>query len=348
MKSKAIALMMTLLFLANILAVAIPEPALCVRVRNRPPARGYSRMVYDAKSEKVYMFGGFSEFGWWMDILDVWAYDPHGKSWQQVGELDSLDYDALAFDSQSRKVIVYQPFAVEGVETWAYDIESNTWENMNPTDQPSWRMGSRMVYDAESDRVILFSGADLDTGEMLEETWSYDYESNTWINLQPTVSPSPRVFYDVVYHPEVDRIVMFGGETAVDDVFVLLDDTWEYDYNSNTWTELQPSVAPTSRCYHSMAYDRRSNQIFIFGGVLNETDWPYEPTIDETWAYDYDVNIWKQLSPKKSPSERSWQQMVGTKNEVIMFGGGPSRWTYTNETWSYNSRSNKWKEINVP
>ncbi len=316
-----------------------------------PAARGYSRMVYDAKSHKVYLFGGFSTFSFGnMDILDVWAFDTEENTWRLVGQQGSADYDAFAFDTKSRKVILYQPFVptADGgcctgeVQTWAFDVDTKAWENMKPPGEPPPpRFGSRMAYDAESDVVVLFGGSDLFTGETLGDTWAFDYESNTWTNLQPQSSPPPRLFHDMVYDEAGDRVVMFGGGDGVGE----LGDTWAYDTNTNTWTELHPATPPSARVYAMLAYEGRTKNIVMYGGVEDSTNWPYEPTLDETWVFDLDSVVWTQESPKKVASSRAWHQMVGIGKRVLLFGGGPSRFAYNAETYTYGSRTNKWKLI---
>jgi N-acetylneuraminic acid mutarotase len=316
-----------------------------------PPARGYSRMIYDDKSKQVFLFGGFSTLGFAMDILDVWSFDTRRERWQPIGEFLPQDYDALAFDSRSRKVIVFQPFVPDDVttwriETWAFDVDTRTWENRHPAgEQPPSRWGSRMAYDAESDRVVLFGGSDIFTEHPLGDTWAYDYESNAWTNLQPQTSAPPHHFHDMVYHEGADRIVLFGGFARDGDDFFTLGDTWVFDLNSNTWTELHPSVSPAPRGYAMLAYESKSEKIVMYGGILEEIDWPNEPTMDETWVFDLDRVSWKQLSPRRSAGDRGWHQMVGIGKEVLLFGGGPSRFKYDNRAYTFHSRSNRWQPV---
>ncbi len=316
-----------------------------------PAARGYSRMIYDAESRNVYLFGGLSTLTFAMDVLDVWAFDTEERTWRLVGDQQSTDYDGLAFDTKSRKVIVYNPFVFTAdggccdIQTWAYDPDSNTWQNMETANQPPGRWGSRMAYDSESDRVVLFGGTDLYTFEMLADTWAYDYESNTWTNLQPANSPPPHHFHDMVYHAAGDRIVMFGGyETS--DFVSYRNDTWAYDANTNNWTELHPATPPSPRSYAMMAYEAKTQKIVMFGGSLDATLWPNEPVSDETWVFDLEAVTWTQASPKKPSPARAWYQMVGAGNGVVLFGGGPSRFEYNSDTYTYDSRNNLWKRVN--
>ena len=313
-----------------------------------PAARGYARMVFDEKTRQVFLFGGFSEFGWVMDVLDVWAMGLRKPYWQKVGDMVAQDYDALALDSQSRQVIIYNPFGSNGIETWAFDIDAHTWKNKAPkTDAPPARWGSRMAYDAESDRIILFGGSDLNTAETLNDTWAYDYETNSWTEMDPFVRATPHHYADMVYVPSLDRVVMFGG-MVIDESGVgqPLNDMWAYDFNEDTWEELQPLNVPQARAYHTLAYDARQDLIVMYGGVLSEEDWPNEPTIDETWVYDVAAKEWSQVTLRwRTPGDRAWHQMVGTKLGSIMFGGGDSRWTYTNDTWLFLPPFNAWIKL---
>lgn len=312
-----------------------------------PAARGYSRMIYDSESRNVYLFGGYSTFSFdQMDIQDVWAFDTENRTWRLVGPHEVHDFDALAFDTQSRKVIFYNTFVFtpEGVQTWAYDLDTNTWQNMEPSTQPPLRWGSRMAYDAESDVVVLFGGTDLNTFEELADTWTYDYESNTWTKMEPAQSPPPHHFPDMVYHEAGDRIVLFGGYDA--SLAAYLNDTWTYDANSNQWTQLFPAASPAPRSYMALAYESKSQRIVMFGGTQDPTNWPYEPTYDETWIFDLDTVSWTQALPKKAGPARAWHQMVGTGNSVLLFGGGPSRFEYNSDTYAYGARANLWKQVN--
>jgi len=203
-----------------------------------------------------------------------------------------------------------------------------------------------MAYDAESDLVVLFGGSDLYTAEVLADTWAYDYEANIWTNLQPWNSAPPHHFHDMVYHEAKDRIVLFGGFKLVDGTYVPLNDIWTFDANTNMWIELYPGAPPAPRAYHTLAYESGSEKIVMFGGILDETNWPYEPTIDETWVFDLDRVAWTQESPKKVASSRAWHQMVGIGKGVVLFGGGPSRFDYNSDTYTYSSRNNMWKRVN--
>jgi N-acetylneuraminic acid mutarotase len=105
---------------------------------------------------------------------------------------------------------------------------------------------------------------------------------------------------------------------------------------------LSPRTAPPPRVYHAMAWDSISNRVILFGGVSHL----YEPVLDDTWAYDYEQNTWKEFTPKAHPSARAWHVMVSAPLGVLMFGGSPQHDPSTyNDTWIYDYKSDQWNEV---
>src|SRR3972149_7362943 len=60
-----------------------------------------------------------------------------------------------------------------------------------PDPRPSPRAGHRMVYDSESERVILLGGGSPfgSPGTDLNDLWAYDVEDDRWRELRPPVMP---------------------------------------------------------------------------------------------------------------------------------------------------------------
>ena len=103
-------------------------------------------------------------------------------------------------------------------ETWAYDYNSNTWENLNPPISPPARIGHEMVYDVQSEKLILVGGRqDLLQGSLFyNDVWSYHYETNTWTNVTPAINPQARWYFSMVYDVNADRTILLGGYTVFD------------------------------------------------------------------------------------------------------------------------------------
>jgi hypothetical protein len=192
-----------------------------------------------------------------------------------------------------------------------------------------------MAYDAESDRVVVFGGSS-DTSDFTNETWSYDYNTNTWTNMTPTNSPHVRCNHEMVYDSESDLIILYGGWYGERVMECYLTDTWTYDLNSNTWTEMFPSTCPSRSYSFSMTYDSKLDQVILFA-------W------DETWTYDVDTNIWEEKSPENYPNSQIISNMVYDENSELVIHSGRELISQTDwgdsETWVYNLTSNVWIEL---
>ena len=320
-----------------------------------PSPQGYPLMAYDPVRDRVWHVGGFTTDG--LLIYDLFTFNTRSRSWTPVGNgLGPTSWDAVALDARSRKLILYSGYSAAfdavDVQTWAYDVETGVWENRNPVVQPPSRWGSMMVYDHRADRVLLYGGANFAEGlacgfcgatTVFGDLWAYDYESNSWTERQPSVSPPPHHFPVLEYVPAIDRVVLFGGFQQ--GFASLFNDTWSYDYGANRWTDLEPANPPAPRAYHYMALEPKTNRIVVFGGTLNPSETGEEVPIDETWIYSVADNSWQQAFPRETPGPHAWHVMSRTSGPVLLFGGGDSRSTWTNDTYLYSSRSNRWERV---
>ncbi len=180
-------------------------------------------------------------------------------------------------------------------DTWGYDYNTNTWTNITPSISPLGRSNSILTYDSESDKIVLFGGyhshtvsAYYDpTGEVYQrDTWTYDYNTNTWENVTPSTSPDPRIGTNMAYDSESDRIILVGGSTHLDPTG-MEDEVWSFDLNSEIWTQMNPST--NGRRSFSIAYDAESDKIVVFGGTNSTTLTSYNA---ETWMYDFNTDEW--------------------------------------------------------
>ena len=251
----------------------------------------------------------------------------------------------MEYDAQSDRVILFLGVldpsggSVEietGGETWAYDYNTNTWENMEPTETPLGLLGPGMAYDAGSDRMIVFGGLDAESFVPLNDTWAYDFDSNSWTKMEPEDHPRGQNFCAMDYDESLDRVILFDNSG----------NTWSYDYGTDTWEELKeyvPAEGPSPRIYSDMVYDPRSERMILFGGVRPDSEYPHA----DTWAYDCSSNTWAEMAPDTYPSERGWHAAVYSTKEdrVVLFGGGPSREEFTDETWVYDPGANTWTNV---
>jgi hypothetical protein len=265
------------------------------------PAVIYQQAVYDSQSQALISFGPES----------TRVYNTATRTWERTNPAAEPPtfrywYD-LAYDSQSDRIIRFGRNG-EGIQlddTWAYDYDANTWTEMAPAASPKGRWGHAVAYDAQSDRVILWGASEAGRTPMSKEekatVWGYDYESNTWTAIGSTGGPSYRGFHTMVYHPGTDRIILFGGHSLRDVNFS--DETWAYDYNSNTWTQLDSTTHPSGRRFHSMVYDEAAGKMVLFGGIAGT--WLKEEINDELWIFDPVTQEWEEMTPEASTKAQS-------------------------------------------
>jgi hypothetical protein len=262
-------------------------------------------------------------------LTDTWTFVT-ATGWSNHTRCPSPPWGWAAYDVESDKVILagetHEGWA-EVHEVWAFDPPSGEWVELEPSSGPD-RFGW-MAYDAESDRVIVLGpGA---------ETWAYDYNTNEWEEMAPTLRPPDRWEEAMVYDSGSDRVVLFGGYGGN----LNLGDTWVYDYNLDTWTEMTPAEGPQARSYPAMAYHPVSDRVYLYGGEAGST-------LGDTWAYDFEANSWTDLAPVDSPGIRSWHSMAhdASSGLVVLFGGAPIRDpVFQNDTWLHDPEANNWTVV---
>jgi N-acetylneuraminic acid mutarotase len=154
-------------------------------------------------------------------------------------------------------------------ETWVYDPADNNWTNMNPAVSPPKRHAPIAIYDSHADRIIMFGGVDPWKGgreDHFNDTWSYDLNTNTWIELFPDGSPSKRQPQIFVYIPSIDKSLLTGGwlnfELGIDNGEPY-NDSWLYDYTNNTWTEI-PSNFPIQGLWGAFTFNNIDNTCYLY------------------------------------------------------------------------------------
>jgi len=78
--------------------------------------------------------------------------------------------------------------------------------DMNPNPSPPARCGQGLAYDQESDRIIMFGGFGCKgvNDSVYNDTWSYNYNLNSWTKMNPDISPSARMYFAITYDPSND------------------------------------------------------------------------------------------------------------------------------------------------
>jgi hypothetical protein len=137
------------------------------------PNGGYGMSsVYDAKGDRMLIFGGSTSDDYYGATNDVWELDLHGNpTWNQIvtsGTPPPARRSGTAiFDPLRNRMVIYGGFdAVPGSDlflpdAWALDFNSSppTWSQLAPTGPiPHGRDAMAATYDAIHDRMIVYGG----------------------------------------------------------------------------------------------------------------------------------------------------------------------------------------------
>jgi N-acetylneuraminic acid mutarotase len=216
-------------------------------------------------------------------------------------------------------------------DTWLYDIDSGSWEKVSNL-EPGDVIGA--AYDEQSDKVI--------TLNYQGETWAFDPSERKWERKNPAIGPSGRCGHGIAYDSQSDRTILFGGFACTDVTDPLLNDTWSYDYDSDTWTLYASASAPPPRIYHSMVYHKAADRILVWGGRVEDS---------RVRTFDLEENVWTALEQDFFPEGiRAYHSMAfdADSSRMFMFGGllltEPMSFEgkMVNETWTYDMSRNEW------
>ncbi|MFH1228576.1 MAG: LamG-like jellyroll fold domain-containing protein [Planctomycetota bacterium] len=292
------------------------------------PSDRYSMpMVWDGN--KVIAFGGINfeyrnnELWWYYPITNTWVQQTPAGGPPAVRCAHSMVWDGT-------KVIMFggniTSYNIVSNDLWWYYPITNTWVQKIANGvggSPVSRSQHAMVWDGT--KGIMFGG--YNDGVRMNDLWWYDPVANTWTQKTPTGGPpSARYAHSMVW--DGTKVIMFGGSDGTNS----FNDLWWYEPGTNTWTQKIANGAvgvPSARAGHQMVWD--GTRSIMFSG--------YEEAYQNAlWWYDSGTNTWTEKIANGlpgSPPGKSGHSMVWDGIRVIMFGGCPAPYTYSNDLWWY-------------
>ena len=312
---------------------------------DNPGQRVGCAFVYDPVIEKYIMYGGASMGG--SSLEDTWTYDSLTDTWQNlsVAGAGPSAWPAYAYDYTFHELILFGVgyFAETTPETWAYNASENSWTNLHSATPPPPRTEGAAAYDSRHGRMVMFGGINITYSPDLEtvslnDTWCFDRLNNTWTNLNPPNPPPARDSHRMVYDVQSDKFVMFGGFLGWDVASLfedgVLGDTWQYDLDANTWTNVTSDHHPSARIRPCVVYEPIIDRTVLFGGNS-----AYGGS-NEAWMYDTEMNNWTEVEQVNAPDPRYGHAMAldAITGRGVVFGGvilNPGI-SFGNDTWEWN------------
>lgn len=142
--------------------------------------------------------------------------------------------------------------------------------------------------------------------------------------------PSPRSGFVLVYHRDIDRVVLFGGS---DQSGNRLGDTWLW--NGTTWGTLD-GLAPPARSDAQATFDSTRGRLVLFGGSSGHG------RLADTW--EFDGQVWARAD-SGGPPARSLAAMAydPERDRTVLFGGSGGRGVTYGDTWEWDGA--QWREV---
>ena len=313
-----------------------------------PPARIGHKMIYDPVNMRTILRGGAIDENGWHYYRDVWSYNATSNSWNEIstnsgpsGRFNfqmaySIDHHTIVVFSGRDVVFGGASTRVPG-DTWIYDVEQNIWERKNPSPSPMQRSDAGFAYDELNNVFVMYGGlSHVDSDVVLDETWVYTLDTNTWTEMTPENSP-PRMYgCELVYDSLNQKVLLWGGDIKEGG---MLDEFWCYDYPTNTWTIIETDPKPRGRYWFQMTFDKDFEKVVIFGGSPGG-----DIKLGDTWLYDYARNEWTEIKSSVNPSARECSCMVYDSRigKVVLFGGGAGFKESLDDTWILDTVNGEW------
>lgn len=168
-----------------------------------------------------------------------------------------------------------------------------------------------MAYDATDHETVLFGGC---TANVCPDNYTWVFTGGRWTNItDPHDAPPARDLAGFAYDPNLDGVLLFGGDTGT----AALNDTWLF--SGGIWYDLTSvGAAPPARIDPMMAFDPdpEVNGTFLFGGCD-------ATCYNDTWAWEGSGGGWVRLHSSIAPPEMEGGMMAfdPVSDYMVLFGG---------------------------
>ncbi len=171
-------------------------------------------------------------------------------------------------------------------------------------------------------------------------------EESRMVSVPPpsAANPAPpaRAYHMMVYDSTRQVTILFGGRPVVDGtedsgeaegVSHYFSDTWEY--NGETWRQIDVASSPPGRYGHGLAYDDSRGVVVLYGGIASPTE-----LYADTWEYNGATWLLKD-DFSETPGGRVLPIMVFDPSQQVTFllvgGMVDDTWAYDGASWQENS-----------
>lgn len=299
-------------------------------IMNGTLAARYGMAMTRIGGDQVLMFGGrYGQYGY---TNQTWLYDLSTNTWKKLNPQDNgsipkgrvFGYMAPVGDDQALFFGGHDRSTYFG-ETWLFDLSENMWTKLNPTiEGDGWTTKAYYgIAPLGNGKVIMFGGNK--SGTRYGETWVFDLGKNKWTNMNPTVSGGDltKRYGMTLSSIGEGKVIGYGGYDGAK-----LSETWLYDYATNTWSLLNPTIIGGTlqpKTYVGLDY--------IGGDRVVQLN---APGTNDLWIFDLSDNTWTKVDVEggQAPRPRYHQGFSAVGSGKLVLFGGYINGKYLNDTWT--------------
>jgi hypothetical protein len=293
-----------------------------------PGARASHEMRWDPERKEIVLFGGGGTTT--PPYSDTWLWN--GASWRSPAtsvKPTGRTRHAMIWDPTRKSIMIFGGYLSETTvlgDTWLWN--GSTWKRADGP-SPGARSNESIVWDQTRNHAILFGGdgAIRENTETFGETWRWSAAG--WEQLTPATSPSPRGRHAMIWDPERQQIVLFGGSAAsrkISEGIQIFSDTWLW--NGTDWINATGELRPPARDGTRLSWDPVRKVVVMFGGNTGSTE------LSDTWAWD--GQAWREIAaaasigpPRLTQHSLNWDPIH--KRHILI--GGSNAKLYYGDTW---------------
>ena len=168
-------------------------------------------------------------------------------------------------------------------------------------------------------------------------------QSGHWEQLFPASSPGIRTSFGLAKLTK-SQVLFFGG-SGDGGPGKFLNDTWLYDIDKNTWTQLNIKNPPKARDGFGMI-QLSDGKVLMFGGCCDSG-----LNFNDTWLFDSLSMQWSKLKTISSPFKLAYFAFSRINdNEALLFGGDAMDTNMSgdqNYTWIFSLIDNSWSMVKI-
>lgn len=216
-------------------------------------------------------------------------------------------------------------------------VAAQTWVDLTPASgpMPGVRAYASAVLDTQNRRMIIFAGQG---ASFLNDIWAFDLATHTWEDLTPSEGsmPSGRRTPGSIYDPVENRMITWAGQGGG----TFFNDVWEFDLDTNTWTQFTPTGGPPNIRYGiAVTRDPLTGDLVTFAGFTNMG------RFDDVWRFDPVGDTWTDVSPVSGPIERCLHSASydAVGHRMIMYGGQNAG--ALGDLWALDLHTDTWEEL---